>query len=319
MNRLQRIIDHKRAEIAMRRCERPEGLLREILQDLDSGPGDVPIGHGLVLTTGSHPDSQPGPAAARSLRAALERSHPAVIAEFKRRSPSAGMISNGDADAAAVAAGYARAGASAISVLTDEQFFGGTLADLLAVRAAVDVPLLRKDFILEEYQLIEARIAGADAVLLIAECLDTAELAALYDTAYRMGLEVLLEIHDAEQLLKLPSGVGMVGINHRDLRDFTVDIRRGPALLDRLRRAFPQALAVAESGVENESDAAMLVSAGFDALLIGSQFMRESDPGAACERMVNALRVVRDSKMERSFKNRESAQSGDRSQNQRQP
>jgi indole-3-glycerol phosphate synthase len=268
MDKLQRIIDHKRAELAMLRCARPEATLRQLLAD------------------------QPATAKHRSLRAALQHPKPGIIAEFKRRSPSAGAIATGIADPVQVCRGYELSGASALSVLTDEYFFGGSLDDLRLVRAAVDLPILRKDFLLESYQLLEAKLAGADAVLLIAECLEADELAQLHGEALELGLEVLIEMHGPEQVRKLPASAQLVGINHRDLRDFSVDLRRGPERLPALREACPEALAIAESGVNSAADASMLIRAGFDALLIGSLFMSSEDPVAGCSELVSVLRTV---------------------------
>jgi indole-3-glycerol phosphate synthase len=275
MNRLQRIMDHKRAEVAMRRCERPAALLREAI--------------------GLQEDQAMAP---RSLRAALaaraERGpFPAVLAEFKRRSPSAGAIAGAELAEAedgllAVAKGYEAAGAAAMSVLTDEVFFGGSAADLIAARSAVALPLLRKDFMLDPYQLLEARLWGADAVLLIAECLSAGELGALFEQAQALGLEVLVEVHDLASLPKLPAELPLLGINHRDLRDFSVDLARGPERLPALRKACPHALYLAESGINSAEDAQRLLRAGFDALLIGSLFMRQPDPAGALRDFLRA-------------------------------
>jgi indole-3-glycerol phosphate synthase len=216
---------------------------------------------------------------ARSLAAALRRpGRLACIAEVKRRSPSAGWIRQ-DADAAAVATAYAGAGADAISVLTDTPFFGGSLADLEAVRAAVDVPLLRKDFVVDAYQLVEARAAGADAVLLIAAALPEAALADLLAAAGAWGLEALVETHDeAEVDRAVRLGARVIGINHRDLRTFAVD--RG--LAARLRpRIPPDRAVVAESGIRGPADLGEIRAAGVNAVLVGETLMRAPDPGVA--------------------------------------
>lgn len=263
-DRLARIVEHKRAETAQRRCELPASLLREAL-------------------------SAGAPAPTRSLRRALQQGTYPLIAEFKRRSPSAGALASRPLEAVEVAGAYASAGAAALSVLSDEHFFGGSLGDLRAVRSAVAIPVLRKDFILESYQLLEARLHGADAVLLIAECLEAEQLHSLCAESAVLGLEVLIEVHDPSQMDKLPADAALVGINHRDLRDFSVDIRRGPERLGALREACPNALAVAESGVESAADARYLLQAGFDALLIGSLFMRQPDPAQACADFLREL------------------------------
>jgi len=289
MNRLQRILDHKRAEVAMRQCERPSGLLREAIAQQASAAALAPAGN-----TASE-------SATRSLRHSLQEvsragKHPAVIAEFKRRSPSAGSLTNTAAadptrQVAQVTRGYAAAGAAGLSILTDEAFFGGSAADLMAAREAVALPLLRKDFILEPYQLLEAKLWGADAVLLIAECLSASELADLHEQALALHLEVLIEVHDVASLTKLPADLALVGINHRDLRDFSVHLQRGPERLPALRKACPKALFVAESGINSAADARLLFQAGFDALLIGSLFMRQPDPAAALAEFLNACAV----------------------------
>ncbi|MBI1191572.1 MAG: indole-3-glycerol-phosphate synthase TrpC [Bacteroidetes bacterium] len=291
MNRLERILDHKRAEVAMRRCERPTALLREAIAQQAAAQTHGP-------TAGPAPSHANSGKATRSLRASLLETaraarHPAVIAEFKRRSPSAGALRDAGAqdpasDVGQIALGYANAGAAGLSILTDEAFFGGSAADLMVARETVALPLLRKDFILEPYQLLEAKLWGADVVLLIAECLSASELGDLHQQALALGLEVLVEVHDAASLAKLPGDLAMVGINHRDLRDFSVDIRRGPERLPALRKACPDALFVAESGIKSAADAQLLLYAGFDALLIGSLFMREPDPAAALSEFLRA-------------------------------
>jgi indole-3-glycerol phosphate synthase len=215
----------------------------------------------------------------RGLAAALRApGRLACIAEFKRRSPSAGWIREG-ADAAAITARYAAAGAAALSVLTDEPFFGGGLSDLQAARAAVQVPILRKDFIVDAYQIAEARAAGADAVLLIVAALDDAELAALLAAAARAGVEALVEAHDAGEARRaVAAGARVVGINNRDLRTFTVDRE----LAIRLRGEIPpDRIVVAESGIRDGVDVARLRAAGVDAMLVGETLMRAADPGAA--------------------------------------
>jgi indole-3-glycerol phosphate synthase len=201
-----------------------------------------------------------------------------VIAEMKRRSPSAGWIREG-ADAAAMAAAYEAAGAAALSVLTDASFFGGTLADLAAVRARVSLPLLRKDFVIDEVQVHEARAAGADAVLLIVRILADEALAALLGAAAACGLDVLVEAHDAAELERaLAAGARLVGINSRDLATFHTDL----AVAHRLAAGVPgDVILVGESGIRDAADVAGLAAAGFDAILVGEHLMRSADPGAA--------------------------------------
>jgi len=215
---------------------------------------------------------------ARSLRAALRRpGKVTAITEFKRRSPSLGWIRQ-DADVATVTAAYARAGAAALSVLTDEPFFGGSLDDLTRAREVVDLPILRKDFIVDEYQIVEARAAGADAVLLIVAALDDVALRALHAACGRVGVEALVEAHDADEVARAAAlGASIIGINHRDLRTFTLD--RELAL--RLRPAIPpDVVVVGESGIRDASDLRRLGAGGIDAVLVGETLMRADDPGA---------------------------------------
>ena len=212
----------------------------------------------------------------RSLAQALRAPGLSVIAEVKRRSPTRGDIFPG-ADPVAIADGYARAGAAAISVLTDEPHFGGTLADLRQVSAPV--PVLRKDFILHELQLDEAREAGADAALLIVAFLSPDRLAQLHAHAHAIGLEVLVETHDADEIaIALDAGATIVGVNNRDLKALTIDL----VVCERLIPTLPdQVVKVAESGVFTRDDAARMRAAGADAILVGSSLMSQPDPAQA--------------------------------------
>lgn len=207
----------------------------------------------------------------------------AVISEVKRRSPSAGWIRQ-DADAGDVAKSYAAGGASAISVLTDTPFFGGTLDDLRKVRNAVQLPILRKDFMVDPYQVVEARAGGADAVLLIAAALTDHLMASLFREATDLGLDVLVEIHDEAELDRaLALGANLIGINHRDLRTFTMDMD----LAVRLRtRISSDRVVVAESGIRTVEDVGRMRRAGVDAILVGENLMRAPDPGAALAAML---------------------------------
>jgi indole-3-glycerol phosphate synthase len=216
---------------------------------------------------------------ARSLARALRQEGAvACIAEFKRRSPSAGWIAEG-ADPAALARAYAAGGARAMSVLTDGPFFGGTLADLAAARAACGLPILRKDFIVDRYQIVEARAGGADAVLLIVAALDDAALRALLAAAGEAGLDALVEAHDESEVARaVDAGAALVGINNRDLRTFTVD----RDLAARLRTGVPaDRIVVAESGIRDAADVGRLRAAGVDAMLVGETLMLAPDPAAA--------------------------------------
>jgi indole-3-glycerol phosphate synthase len=216
---------------------------------------------------------------ARDLAGALRRPGAVTcIAEHKRRSPSAGWIREGS-DAAEIAAAYAGAGAAAISMLTDEPFFGGNLEDLRRARAAVDIPILRKDFFVDPYQVVEARAAGADAILIIVAALGDREIAELLAAARGLGMQALVEVHDQFELERaLVQGADIVGVNNRDLRTFTVDRE----LAIRLRGQVPaDRVLVAESGIRDVADVARLRTAGVDAMLVGETLMRAPDPGAA--------------------------------------
>jgi indole-3-glycerol phosphate synthase len=222
----------------------------------------------------------------RGLEAALRRAagEPIrVLAEIKRASPSAGPIRR-DADPAEIADEYASAGAAAISVLTDKQFFDGDLAFLARVRARVPVPLLRKDFVIDPYQVAEARAAGADAVLLIVAALDEMQLAELLATAFDYGLDALVEVHDLRETeVALKVGATLVGVNHRDLRTFTMDM----TLTAQVAKVVPATtVLVGESGIKSRGDVATLAAAGAHAILVGEHLMRAPSPGAALRELV---------------------------------
>jgi indole-3-glycerol phosphate synthase len=206
-----------------------------------------------------------------------------LLAEIKRRSPSAGPIRPG-ASPEEVAADYAAGGAAALSVLTDREYFDGSLAALRAVRGTVDLPLLRKDFTLDPLQLWEARAAGADAILLIVRILDDARLRELLGLAADLGLDSLVEVHDETELERaLRAGASLVGVNNRDLRTFRTDLE----LTLRLAPAVPAGVTlVAESGIRTAEDVARLGAAGIDAVLVGESLMRQDDLGAAVRAIV---------------------------------
>jgi indole-3-glycerol phosphate synthase len=214
----------------------------------------------------------------RRFRAALQAPGIAVIAEFKRRSPSAGTLRRAP-DLHELVGAYARGGASALSVLTEEKHFDGTLEDLRAARTSCELPILRKDFILDDYQLYEAKVAGADAVLLIVAALRPEELAALHESAGKLGLDVLVEVHDRDELQRaLNIGAQLIGINNRDLRDFSVDVER----TEKLRGEIPAGVTVvSESGIAAAEQLSKLEAAGVDAVLVGETLMRSADPEAA--------------------------------------
>ncbi len=257
MTFLEEILARKRTEVEARRAALPERELSARIRDL------VP---------------------ARDLLAALSAAGGPVriVAEVKRASPSAGAISSG-LDAPSQARRYASAGAAAVSVLTDGPGFGGSLDDLAAVRAAVALPLLRKDFVVDRYQLLEARAAGADAALLIAAALPGEALPRLLAAGEALGLTALVEVHDREELAAaLAAGARLVGVNNRDLRTFRVDLAVSEALLPLLPAGVK---GVAESGIRSASDAARLRAAGAVNLLVGEALVRAEDP----ERLLREL------------------------------
>lgn len=199
-----------------------------------------------------------------------------IIAEFKKRSPSKGIINN-TSTVEEVTTAYAKYGASAISILTDEEFFGGSLDDLVAATIN-EVPLLRKDFIIDEYQLVESKAYGAEIILLIAACLTKEEVKTLASFAKNIGLNVLLEIHNEEELDHICNGVDVVGINNRDLKTFTVDINRSIELSKMLPEGT---IKISESGIDDVSTVHLLKQHGFNGFLIGEKFMKEKNPGEA--------------------------------------
>ena len=215
----------------------------------------------------------------------LDAEKTGIIAEFKRKSPSKGII-NDTANVEMVTKAYTDYGASMISVLTDGPFFGGSSKDLQNARFN-KVPILRKDFMLDPYQLVESRAMGADVILLIAACLHPAETWRLAARAKKLGLEVLLEIHEEKELAHLCEEVDVVGINNRDLKTFSVDIDRSIKLAERLP---VNKLRVAESGIRNVETLLRMKSAGFNGFLIGEQFMKTPDPAIAFASFIDQLK-----------------------------
>ena len=257
MTILDQIVAAKRREIEQAKAARPEAALRA---ELAAAPS---------VRDFFSPLAAPG-----SIR---------LIAEVKKASPSRGVI-RADFDPVAIARTYQRHGASCISVLTDGPYFQGSLADLRAVRAAVDLPVLRKDFILDPYQLVEARAAGADAVLLIAECLDDCHLRSLFNEAVALGMTPLVELYEPANLQRaFDAGATLIGVNNRDLRTFQTDL----AHTLRLRALVPdQCVLVAESGIRTREDVLRLEAAGVDAMLIGETLMASPDVGAAVDELL---------------------------------
>ena len=254
---LDKIVITKRAEIEQAKSARPEAELRARL-------ADAPPVRGFFT-----PLAAGGPIK--------------LIAEVKKASPSAGVI-RADFDPVAIAKIYEAHGAACVSVLTDEPYFQGRLEDLAQIRAAVGVPVLRKDFILDTYQLIEARAAGADAVLLVAECLDDCNLRKLFNAACELDLTPLVELYEPANLPRvLEAGATLVGVNNRNLHTFEVDLEQ----TIRLRAQVPDdCVLVGESGIQSRADVKKLEAAGVDAILVGESLCREPDIGAAVDRLL---------------------------------
>ncbi len=251
MTVLDRILSHKADELADRRRQRPLADVRAAAESA------VP---------------------ARGFAAAIKRERPAVIAEMKRASPSRGVIRD-DFDPAAIAASYEAAGAACLSVLTDEAFFRGSDEHLATARAASKLPLLRKDFVIDEYQVFEARDLGADCVLLIAAVLDPEQLASLTALAAQLGFDALVEVHNARELDgALKVAPPLLGINNRDLRTFDTSLETTLSLLSRVPAGTT---VVTESGIRTREDVRRMRDAGVEAFLVGEAFMRANDPGTA--------------------------------------
>ncbi|MFO0791227.1 MAG: indole-3-glycerol phosphate synthase TrpC [Pirellulales bacterium] len=254
---LDKIVARKREEIAQAKGMLPEAELRAQLADAP------PV---------------------RDFFAALAAGPPIrLIAEVKKASPSAGVI-RADFDPVRIAQTYEQHGASCISVLTDESFFQGHLDFLRQIRQTVQLPVLRKDFILDPYQVIEARAAGADAVLLIAECLDDCNLRALFNAICELGMTPLVELYEPTNLQRVfDAGATLIGVNNRNLHTFEVDL----AHTIRMRERVPaECVLVGESGIKTNSDVRKLEAAGVDAILVGESLMREANIGAAVDRLL---------------------------------
>ena len=289
MDILSEITGHKRIEVELQKQAVSPEQLREQVRDL----------------------MENSPAPRRSMKRALASSPAGIIAEFKRRSPSKGWIYK-TAKADEIPAAYEAAGASAISILTDAKFFGGSLRDIRTARPLVDIPILRKDFIIDEYQLLQARIAGADAVLLIAACLTQEECADLTAPAHALGLEVLLEIHSPRELAYISKDVDMVGVNNRNLGTFVTDVENSFRIAGQLRQTIADAcnisdarnipdaqgssdtprnlpLLVSESGISHPETICRLRTAGFRGFLIGETFMKTPQPGDALKGFIQGI------------------------------
>jgi len=264
MTILDRINDFKQLEVARRKAQTPLAALR---------------------------DSQGYQGSRRSLAASIRSNeHYGIIAEFKRKSPSQADI-NLTANPAVVTQGYQSAGAAGISCLTDVQFFGAQPTDIDVVRQSVALPVIRKDFIVDPYQIHEARAMGADAILLIAASLSAGQIDEYAAEAVELGLEVLCEVHDEEEVAKVSPQVTIVGVNNRNLKDFSVSISNSLRLIEQLP---PAMLKISESGIEDPQSIVKLRRAGFKGFLIGTYFMREPDPGAACGAFIQRVREIED-------------------------
>jgi indole-3-glycerol phosphate synthase len=260
MNILEKIVEFKRSEVEGRKAATPANILEK-----SAFFSRTPL----------------------SLRKFLvDPGKTGIIAEFKRRSPSKGVI-NGTADVVEVTSGYARGGASCLSVLTDGEFFGGSSQDLEKARVNA-IPILRKDFMIDEYQVLEARSIGADVILLIAACLTPAEVKSLAVFAKSLGLEVLLEIHNEEELGHICDETELVGVNNRDLKTFNVDTERSVELS---RRIPAGKITISESGISEAKTIHYLKNFGFSGFLVGENFMKEKDPAAAFEKFALELKA----------------------------
>lgn len=219
-------------------------------------------------------------------KSVLDPERTGIIAEYKRASPSKGLI-NGTSTVQEVVRSYQDAGASAISVLTDSDFFQGSLSDLEAARAVLQIPLLRKEFIIDVYQIAEAKAYGADIILLIAACLDSEEIETYADYAKSLGLNVLLEVHNEEELQRsLFDSIDAIGVNNRNLKDFVVDLNHSYDLVKQIPDSY---IKVSESGISDPKTIQALRNAGFQGFLIGENFMKTEDPGRAIKEFISQL------------------------------
>jgi indole-3-glycerol phosphate synthase len=255
-------------------------ILAETRMELERRKRELPLQRLRTVALGDARRQAGG----RSFRDALRADGIGVIAEFKRRSPSAGTLRE-TPDLTEIVSAYERGGAVAVSILTEGPNFGGALEDLKSARVSCDLPLLRKDFIVDPYQLYEALAAGADAVLLIVAALAQAELASLHEQARAVGLDALVEVHDREELRRaLDVGAEIVGVNNRDLRDFSVEVERTEALMDDVPSGVT---VVSESGIARAEQVRRLRERGVQAVLVGESLMRSADPTAALRELLS--------------------------------
>ena len=215
----------------------------------------------------------------------LDGSPSGIIAEYKRKSPSKGII-NDSASVEQTTYGYASAGASALSILTDKEFFGGTADDIASVRKQIKLPILRKEFIIDEYQIIEAKSIGADVILLLANVLSANDIKQFSTTAKWLGLEILLEIRDESELDSINVLIDCVGVNNRNLKDFKVDVQQSFHLADKIPKGFVK---ISESGIDSSKTIKELKNAGYKGFLIGETFMKEPNPAQACKEFIAPL------------------------------
>jgi len=260
VNFLEKILAYKRQEVEARKRQIPEQALQEKIQQ-------------------THPPL--------SLAQALSIDRLAVIAEIKKASPSAGVIRE-NCDPVQIAKSYVQAGANAISVLTDEKFFQGSLQFIEQIRPFAPIPILRKDFIIDPYQILEARAFGADALLLIVAALEKDLLSTLLEQTYALGLEALVEVHTADEMeIAIAIGAKIIGINNRSLETFKIDL----ATTEQLAQLAPfGTVLVAESGLHTKDDLQRMIRAGVDAVLVGTHFMKHPDPGVALQEFLKDFR-----------------------------
>lgn len=209
-----------------------------------------------------------------------------IIAEFKRKSPSKGVI-NDTANVNRITSDYEQAGASACSILTDEPYFNGRDQDIVAARPGLSIPILRKEFIIDPYQIVESKVLGADLILLIAECLTKAEISDFTSIAHGLGLEVLMELHFDDELDKWNENIDLIGVNNRNLKNFETGIERSLQLTNKLPK---ESIWVSESGLKGKDELQSLMQVGYKGFLIGETFMRSADPGALCKEFVDCLK-----------------------------
>lgn len=256
---LSEIIAHKRLEIAQEKKEIPYSNLEKMVEECQ-----LPI---------------------YSMKEALQNSTSGIIAEFKRRSPSKGWI-NQPADAGVITRDYENGGAAVLSVLTDKKYFGGSLHDLESAAQQVNIPVMRKEFIVDEYQILQARLSGASAILLIAAALSKEENLRLTRFAQHLGMDVLLELHDESEIEYVNPENDIVGINNRNLGTFVTDIQKSYKMIDLLPR---EAVLVSESGISNPGTVRELRDAGYRGFLIGENFMKTDKPGESLKKFIKEV------------------------------